>query len=498
MNIPLADPTVPFGRILHLGAGAFHRAHEAVYLHRLKRQGERGWLLASTNIRPDANPLLDALAVQNGGYTLETVQPNGRTTYEWISGIDQVIPWEADLATATRLAADPLTRIISFTVTLAGYYLSANGGLDLRLTELSADLDRVRQGQTGRTLYGALIGLLRARMQAGSGPITLQSGDSLRHNGDRARKGLREFAHLCGAEDVLAWLDTHTSFPNTIVDRITPRPPSSLRQRVYLATGYHDRVPITAESHLQWVIEDRFIAGRPHWEDVGVHMVDSINPYEEAKARLLKATHCGIAWAGTLRGHTYIHESVHDPLIRQLAFDYITQDAIPCLGFPDNPVDLLAYRDQVLNRLGNVSLQDTNQRVSAHGFSKIPNCIAPTIRERLAGRQSIEAVVMLPALFLAFLKRWHHGELPYDYIDQNMNPALGHAMIDSDDPVAALCAEPLLWGDLAGNTRLTEAVRRGLARVEQEVITPARQVPGMSGVPYTPRHEVSTHDLSPA
>lgn len=472
MNIPLADPAVPFGRILHLGTGVFHRAHQAVYLHHLKRQGERGWLLASTNIRPDANELLAALARQQGGYTLETVQPNGCTTYEWIHAIDQVIPWENDLATATSLAADPVTRIISFTVTEAGYYLAADGGLDTRLDDLAADLARLKRGETGQTLYGALIGMLRARMKAGSGPITLQSCDSLRYNGERTREGLRSFAHLCGAQDVLDWIDTHASFPNAIVDRITPQPPRGLRHRVHLATGYRDLAPVTAESHLQWVIEDEFIAGRPPWEDVGVDMVDSINPYEEAKARLLHATHSGIAWAGTLRGHTFIHESVHDPVIRQLALDYITLDAIPCLGFPGNPVNLTAYRDEVLNRFGNVALYDTNQRVAANAFSKIPSCIAPTIRDRLAGRHSIDAVAMLPALFLAFLMRWHDGKLPYQYHDQNMKADAGHAIAGAADPVAAFCANPVLWGDLAGNTRLVRAVGEALRKVERDIATP--------------------------
>lgn len=472
MNIPLADPGTAFGRILHLGAGSFHRAHQAVYLHRLKKQGDRGWLLASTNIRPDANELLAALARQQGSYTLETVEPNGRTTYEWITAIDQVIPWEADLATATALAADPVTRIISFTVTEAGYYLAADGGLDTRFEELDADLSRLRRGEPGQTLYGALIGMLRARIQAGSGPITLQSCDSLRYNGDRTREGLHDFARRCGADDVLAWLDTHVSFPNAIVDRITPQPPAALKHRVLLATGRRDLAPVTAENYLQWVIEDQFIAGRPPWEDVGVNLVTSIDAYEEAKDRLFNATHCGIAWAGTLRGHSYVHESVHDPVIRQLALDYITVDAIPCLGFPGNPVDLTAYRDLVLSRFGNVSLYDTNQRVAANAFSKIPSCIAPTIRDRLACRESIDAVAMLPALFLVFLMRWHHGKLPYQYRDQNMNPSVGHDIASAADPVSAFCANPVLWGDLAGNTRLVKAVREAVARVERDIASP--------------------------
>ena len=458
------------GRILHLGLGAFHRAHQAVYLQRLHQMGQDGWTLAGTNIRGDANALLEALARQHGQYTLETVDPDGHTTHEWITAIAQVIPWQADLAEAIRLAADPETRIISFTVTEAGYYLLASGGLDTGFADLSADLERVRRGETGQTIYGALIAMLRARMQAGAGPVTLLNCDNLRHNSDRFREGLRDFAARADAADVLAWIDANTTCPNSMVDRITPRPPAELKARVKQATGRDDAVPITAESYLQWVIEDDFANGRPPWEKAGAQLVESVDPYEEAKIRLLNATHSGIAWAGTLRGYQYIHEGTHDPELRQIAFDYVTDDVIPCLDGPDNPVDLPAYRDKVLERFGNAAILDTNQRVAMDGFSKIPGFIAPTIRERLARQESIDSVAMLPALFLVFLERWHHGRLSYEYHDQGMDPQQAHAMIEADDPVAAFCADRSLWDELAGDPRLVEAIRRAVARVRREVV----------------------------
>ncbi|NEI60259.1 mannitol dehydrogenase family protein, partial [Rhizobium leguminosarum] len=137
----------------------------------------------------------------------------------------------------------------------------------------------------------------------------------------------------------------------------------------------------------------------------------------------LNATHSCIAWAGTLVGLQFIHEGTHDAAIRQMAYDYVTDDAIPCLDRPGqpSPVDLPAYRDVVLDRFGNPAIRDTNQRVAMDGFSKIPGFIAPTVRERLAAGQGIDSVAMLPALFLAFLQRWHRGSLPYAYQDQGMD-----------------------------------------------------------------------------
>ena len=258
------SPSQPIvGRILHLGLSNFHRAHQVVYLQRLKDQGETGWQLAGTNIRPDANPLLEALAAQDGNFTLETIDPHGKVEYHWITAIDQVIPYDASLKTITELATDPITRIISFTVTEAGYYLLENGDLDTSFPDLKADLERVKKGEPGQTLYGALITLLRARKQAGGGPITLQNCDNLRHNGDRVRGGLRDFAQKIGDTDILSWIDANVRFPNAMVDRITPRPPAELKARVKAATGRDDNAALGSESYLQWVIEDNFAAAPP-------------------------------------------------------------------------------------------------------------------------------------------------------------------------------------------------------------------------------------------
>jgi D-arabinitol 4-dehydrogenase len=249
-----------------------------------------------------------------------------------------------------------------------------------------------------------------------------------------------------------------------MVDRITPRPTPDVAERVHAATGWDDQAPVMGESFIQWVIEDNFINGRPDWERVGVEMVESVQPYEEAKIRLLNATHSCIAWAGTLAGFQYIHEGSLNPAIRQMAMDYATDDAIPVL-LP-SPINLAAYRDVVLDRFDNPAIQDTNQRVAMDGFSKIPGFIAPTIRQRLARNESVASVAVLPALFLAYLQRWHRGQIPYTYQDQAMDPAVAHAICESADPVAEFAADATLWGELAGDARLIAALREASARVE--------------------------------
>jgi D-arabinitol 4-dehydrogenase len=200
---------------------------------------------------------------------------------------------------------------------------------------------------------------------------------------------------------------------------------------------------------------------------VGVEMVASVDAYEEAKIRLLNATHSCIAWAGTLLGLQYIHEGTRHPVIRQMAYDYVTQDVMPVLDTPAQPcpLDLAAYRDVVLDRFANEAIRDTNQRVAMDGYSKIPGFIVPTIRECLAQQRSIDSVAMLPALFLAYLQRWHQGLLSYAYEDQAMDPAAAHAVCDAADPVAAFAADPVLWGELASRPELVAALRDASQRV---------------------------------
>ncbi|WP_431273149.1 D-arabinitol 4-dehydrogenase [Variovorax ureilyticus] len=454
--------------VLHLGLGSFHRAHQAMYLQALIDAGDTRWSLAGANLRPDMADVESALIKQGGQYTLETVSPAGEYRYQRIESIREVLAFDPSLAAVTACGADPRTRVISFTVTEAGYYLDPADRLDFGAADLAADLDRARRGEAGTTIYGAVCAILRARRAANAGAVTLLNCDNLRHNGERFRKGLLAFIEKAGDTQLLEWVCTQTTSPNAMVDRITPRPPPELRQRVLQATGWDDAAPVTGESFIQWVIEDDFANGRPDWGRVGVQLVESVAPYEEAKIRILNASHSCIAWAGTLAGFRYIHEGTYDAEIRRMAFDYVTDDVIPCLHSPErpSPVDLPAYRDVVLERFGNPAIRDTNQRVAMDGFSKTSGFIAPTVRERLARGERIDGVAMLPALFLAFLQRWHRGALPYAYQDQGMDEAAAHAICDAADPVAALAANRTLWGETAGDVRLVEALRKADARVQ--------------------------------
>ncbi|MFB4360822.1 mannitol dehydrogenase family protein [Pantoea sp. BS_8] len=454
---------------MHIGAGSFHRAHQAWYLHRLMQQGDSRWHIALGNIREDASPLLTQLAAQHGEYVLETVTPQGERDYETITSIRKILPWDNALRALVHQGADPATRILSFTVTEAGYYLTTEHALDLQQPDIRADL----QGEA-RTLYGALARILAARVANGGGPVTLLNCDNLRHNGERFRQGFLAFLNAQGNEALADWVRTHTTSPNTMVDRITPRPTADIAGRVLAATGKDDAVPVMAESFIQWVIEDDFIAGRPALEQVGVELVESVLPWEEAKIRILNATHSAIAWAGTLIGLRYIDESTRQKAIHQMAREYVSQDVIPSLS--PSPLNLAEYRDVVLSRFSNPWIKDTNQRVAADGLSKIPAMVTPTLQACYQRGTPPAASVVLPALFYLFLQRWAQGELPYDYQDGVLQPDVIQQWFTQPDPLRTYMTQPSLFGALATSAdfhaRLTATVAgltTWLAQPEQKL-----------------------------
>ena len=443
---------------LHIGAGSFHRAHQAWYLHRLIESGDTRWRIALGNIRDDVSPVLAKLANQGNRYTLETVDSSGRRAYETIASIRKTIPWDTRLAALRAVGSDPVTGVISFTVTESGYALDNHNRLDKGNADIRSDL-----GGSLNTIYGTMAAILADRRAASGVPVTLLCCDNVRHKGSRFRAGLLEFLALRGENELAAWVEKNTTCPCCMVDRITPRPTPDIAERVLQQTGFADQVPIMSEAFIQWVVEDDFIAGRPALEKVGVEMVADVLPYEEAKIRILNATHAGAAWAGTLAGLEYIHEDMRSPSIVKMAYNYITDDVSPCLT--PSPLDLAKYRDTVLDRFANPYIRDSNQRVAADGYSKIPAMVVPTLRERFASGARPVAAMALPALFFVYLQRWSEGRIPYTYQDGIMDTERVRKMFREVDPLAAYAHDSSLFAELATN----EAFVRLLSEVVAEL-----------------------------
>jgi len=454
---------------MHIGAGSFHRAHQAWYLHRLIAQGDDSWSIALGNIRNDANALLDNLAKQNGEYTLETVSPEGERHYEKITSVRKILHWDENLSQLVEQGRDKATRVIAFTVTEAGYYLTPQHELDAQQPDIKADLSGKMT-----TIYGALTEILRARLAAHGEPVTLLNCDNLRHNGERFRHGFLSFLQLKGEDALYQWVKDHTRSPNTMVDRITPRPTPDVAERVKQHTGWDDKAPVMGEAFIQWVIEDDFINGRPALENVDVEMVESVLPWEEAKIRILNASHSCIAWAGTLIGLNFIDDSTRELPIKQMAWNYVTQDVIPSLS--PSPLDLEQYRDVVLDRFSNPYIKDTNQRVAADGLSKISGFITPTLQECYQRKQVPAATAVLPALFFVYLQRWAKGELPYEYQDGVLDVEYYQKMMSSADALTQFVSSEMLFGSLAHSPEFHELMNKTVASIETWLKSPQQSL----------------------
>lgn len=429
---------------LHIGAGAFHRAHQAWYLNELRRSGDSSWRLALENIREDQLYIQQALLNQQGHYTLETIAPDGHRCYEKIESINEVIPWDPGLNTLIARGSDINTRIISFTVTEAGYYLDKEENL---ITEHSDVMNDLHGGIT--TIYGVISLILENRRIKKSGPVTLICCDNLRHNGQRFYHGLSQYLKANGQHDLLKWATSQVTCPNTMVDRITPQPSAETIQRVTEQTGMDDAVPVTAEAFIQWIIEDKFINVRPGLENVGVELVPDVIPYEEAKIRILNASHSCIAWAGTLAGKKYIHESLSEETTFQLVNDFITYDVIPNLT--PHPLDLELYRDIVVERFTNPYILDVNQRVASDGFSKLAEFILPTIRDSLNRGYVPRYSIKIVSLYYRFLNDWYAGLLPYEYKDSVLDKNSMKDIFSAADPVAVFVSNERFFGTLIEN-----------------------------------------------
>ena len=265
--------------------------------------------------------------------------------------------------------ADPRTRIVSLTITEGGYLVNqVTGEFDADDPSIQADLvaDAVPT-----TAFGFVVAALARRRAEGTAPFTVLSCDNIPGNGDVAKRMMTAFARLKDA-DLAAWMESEVAFPSCMVDRITPVTSPDDTERLATDFDVEDRWPVVCEPFTQWVVEDHFGTGRPPLEDVGVQVVDDVEPYELMKLRLLNASHQAIAYLGYLAGYRYAHEVCSDPVFVDLVLGYMEHEGSPTL--PEVPgVDLDAYRRQLVERFANPEVRDTLARLAAESSDRIPS-----------------------------------------------------------------------------------------------------------------------------
>lgn len=453
--------------IVHVGVGGFHRSHQAMYLDELISQGTSlDWGIVGVGTMPGDRAMREALQDQGFQYALVQRHPDGEQEVSILGSILDIRYAPQDPQATLDLLSDPAIRIVSLTITEGGYHVHpVTGELDTRDESLAADIENAGSDQPPRSVFGFLLEALRRRREAGTGAFTVMSCDNLPGNGDIASRMLTAFAERCDP-DLAEWVRENVSFPNSMVDRITPATTDADRDSLAERFGIRDAWPVVCEPFHQWVIEDDFSAGRPPLEQVGVQVVPDVEPYELMKLRLLNCGHQAIAYLGYLSGHRWAHDAANDEAIARFLRGYITQEAIPTVP-PVEGVDLEDYRETLVQRFGNAGVKDTLARLCAESSDRIPAWLVPVIRENLKADRSVSYAALIVASWARYAEGTDEQGDPIEVVDRVKDRVMAAAARHDEDPLAFLRDEDL-FGDLVDEERFTRPYQDHLHRLRTE------------------------------
>ncbi|MQA33752.1 mannitol dehydrogenase family protein [Modestobacter roseus] len=433
---------------MHLGLGSFFRAHQAWYTDRAA--GDDPWGFAGfTGRRPD---LADTLSAQQGLYTLVTRAAEG-DRHDVVRSVSRAHAASDHHAWLAHLSSGDV-RVLTLTVTEAGYLRNARGGLDADDPVVRRDLTVLRDDPTApvRSVPARVLAGLLARRRSDAGPLTLVPCDNLPDNGGVLARVVRDLAELVDPS-LLDWMDERVSTATTMVDRITPEPTDADRRAVLEATGVDDRSPVVTEPFSEWVIAGEFPGGRPAWEDTGAVFTDAVQPFEERKLWLLNGAHSLLAYVGSLRGHTTVDEAVADPHCAAL-LDEWWRACTPHLSLP--PGDAERYCAALRERFANPRMRHALGQIATDGSQKLPVRLLPVLHRDLDAGHRPDVVVTVLAAWLLHLRGT--GLPVRDVRAAELEPA-AQAPLPQSVPAVLAALDPAL----ADDAELVTAVRSRVA-----------------------------------
>ena len=404
---PIYDRKQVHGSIVHLGVGAFHRAHQAVFTDAVLASGDLAWGIVGAGMV--SSSMKDALLPQDCLYTLVEVgadeQGVVRENTRVIGSIIQLLGGTdaADKQALLAKMSDVSTRIVSITATEKGYYLDpASGKLQLQSPAIIADL---ASPAAPKTILGLIVQALKNRKAAGIPPFTVLSCDNLPKNGRLAKAAVLAFAREVDA-DLASWIEAEVCFPCTMVDRITPATTDADRAHVEQVTGLQDAWPVMTEQFVQWVIEDSFSMGRPDWTVGGAVFSDEIECWEDMKLRCLNGAHSTLAYLGQLTGQETVAEAMQSPVITDI-LDALWLEVREVLVAPKgvNPAD---YVERLKQRFRNPALKHRTAQIAMDGSQKLPQRLLATLRDRIAKGLSSPAMATAVAAWMHYAVKVAH------------------------------------------------------------------------------------------
>jgi mannitol 2-dehydrogenase len=445
--------------IVHFGLGNFHRAHQAVYLDDLFGGGrDHDWAIVGAGVR-DADAIVrEKLAEQD--WLTTVVAQEATSSRARIIGphIDFIRP--GDVAATLDLLSRPQIRIVSLTITEGGYYIApATQAFDSAHPDIVAD---ARTIDAPKTVFGLIVAGLARRRAAGVAPFTVMSCDNIPGNGHVSENAVAGLAELVDPE-LARWIRTNVAFPNAMVDRITPATTDRERAVVRDKYGLEDNWPVFCEEFRQWVLEDKFPAGRPRLEDVGVTFVADVAPYELMKIRILNGGHAAIAYPAALLDIHFVHQAMADSQVADFLEQLTLREILSVVPAPPG-VDLYDYRSLIARRFANPKIEDTIPRLCFDGSNRQPKFILPTVADRLKSGADVKGLALVSALWC----RYCYGETESGKTiapnDPNWARLQAAAKLARTNPPAFLAMKDI-FGESAGNPAYVAAFSNALSKL---------------------------------
>ncbi|RYZ94075.1 MAG: mannitol dehydrogenase family protein [Moraxellaceae bacterium] len=408
--LPGYDRKILKAGIVHLGIGAFHRAHQAFYTEAVLNKCGGDWGIIGCSLR--SATVRDQLAPQDGLYTLVELSGNGEK-FQIVGAVIKNMVGPENPAELINVMAQPAIKIISMTVTEKGYcHDPATGNLNILHPDIQHDLENMDQPKSA---IGFLVAALHIRFKLGIKSFTVISCDNLPNNGEVLEKVIIQFAENVSPQ-LSSWIKANTCFPSTMIDRIVPATTDEDRHHVEQRLGLRDEGVVIAEPFSQWVIEDKFSDGRPQWESVGALLVDDVRVFEKIKLRLLNGAHSIMAYTGYLSGFDYISEIMNEAAFTNMVKIYMAREAGETLSAPVG-FDIEAYKQQLRERFSNKALKHRTWQIAMDGSQKLPQRLLDSLRAQLQSNGHIDIICLGVAAWIRYVSGSDEKDNPIEVSD---------------------------------------------------------------------------------
>jgi D-arabinitol 4-dehydrogenase len=448
--------------VVHLGFGAFHRAHQAVYIDDyMDKTGDLLWGIAAVNLRGSEAMHFEEAAkdvARHDGYFLKSYSADGEVALRRVRSHVMFSDWSVDRAASEGLLSKDTVHLVTITVTESGYYTDPNGDLNTSDPTIAAEIS----DKQPESVYGYLRAALQQRMAQSGAPLTIACCDNIRQNGKMLRRNLGAYLTACGDHALATWVDDNVAFPCSMVDRITPRSPYTLGPELSAVVGAEVTSPIMAEDFIQWVLQDSARSQMPDLAQAGVTVTPDVDPYEETKIRVLNGGHTALAYMAALEGIETFDAAMRAPELNEHFHGFETQEVLPAITI-DLPFSKAKYLDDIAARFGNEAIGDTVARICADGMAKFPIFVRPTVQGCFAQGITPTFAIRSIASWYIFARHVAAGKIPFEYIEPSWTDLM--ALLGSD----AFITSRQLWGDIPETyPAFASTLRREISELEQK------------------------------